>query len=108
MKNSNQILIYVIIIISTLITLPVLYYFLISLPNHNKRIEELKLQELEYQKEKDKQELIKVENEKNEKTTEYNNCVAEAIDQKLRDFQKYCTIGYNDCMQSIKKWNDLY
>lgn len=101
-----------IIICGVVIALPVIYYFCYALPQHNKALQEIELQKLEYQKEQDRLAEEKKANEKREaelkkeqeqerKERDYENCMSNAE-------KNYYSTWNNNCKQIYDSQNAQY
>ena len=120
---------YLILIISLFIILllPVAYYFMYALPQHNRELQQIERDKLEYQKELDRldrqkeeerlqqekeererkeiQEQERIKREKEEKEFNYNKCINTANQRRSENFSRYCELSYRTCIQSIDEWN---
>ena len=122
---------YIILIISLFIVLliPIAYYFMYALPQHNKELQQIEKDKLEYQKEldrldrereqerieqerkdkerKEQQEQERIRQEKLEKERNYYNCIETANKWREDNFKSYCELWYKTCTDNIDYWNNL-
>lgn len=109
--------------------LPIIYYFLISLPNHNAAIlelekqkyeREIQLQEEQKRKEKDAEdakiaEAAKAEEEKQQNEENLDNCLSQAYSNYELNWKTSCQsqtkaaeTSYANCLESFQALNDKY
>lgn len=84
-----------IIILFLLLFLPIGYYFCYALPQHNKELQQIERDKLEYLKEQDsKREYL------------YDNCIDTANKWRSDNFNEYCELSYKMCVDNVKAyWN---
>lgn len=107
MSNRNLIIIGFVILF-----LPVSYYFLIALPNHNNVLQQIEIDKLEYQKEQDslrekkeQEERDRIQEERREMEEKYNNCVKKAENEKIDMLKGFCEAEKTNCRREVDRYN---
>ena len=100
---------YIILIVSlfVLLLIPIAYYFMYALPQHNMAMQELEKEKIEQEQWEREQERLERQREKEEKEKNYLDCIETANQWRRDNFESYCELWYKTCTDNIDYWNNL-